>query len=136
MAPQIIVDSQYFSNESSQRINKDLITNRLRVALNRSSQGRISFVGRQYAAMVAEERDLKRAGIVDVATTGLTQAQAGGDFRLAGTIGSLDSRDPSSGMVQRYTQIVFELVDLERGIVVWSGMYEFGRAAADDVVYR
>jgi hypothetical protein len=136
VAPQIIVDSQYFTNESSQRLNKDLITNRLRIALNRASQGRLTFVGRQYAAMVAEERELKREGIVDVATTGLTQAQAGADYRLAGTIGSLDSRDPSTGMMQRYTQIIFELVDLERGTVVWSGMYEFGRAAADDIVYR
>ncbi len=94
------------------------------------------FVGRQFAGMVAAERDLKRSGTVDVATTGLTQAQAGADYRLGGRITSLDSRDAKTGMQQRYTQITFEMVDQERGTIVWSGIYEFQRAAADDVVYR
>ena len=48
----------------------------------------------------------------------------------------MDSRNPSNGMVQRYNQIVFEMVDLERGTIVWSGIYEFARAAQDDIVYR
>ena len=48
----------------------------------------------------------------------------------------VDSRDPQSGVIQRYNQIAFELVDAETGGVVWSGMYEFQRAAADDVIYR
>lgn len=136
VAPQVIVDGEFFVNDSSQRINKRLITDRLRVELNRAAQGRMTFVGREFSAMVAAERELKREGVVDVATTGLTQAQAGADFRLGGRISSLDSRDPRTGMTQRYMQIVFEMVDLERGVLVWSGMYEFGRAAADDVVYR
>jgi hypothetical protein len=136
IAPQVIVDGEFFVNDSSQRINKRLITDRLRVELNRAAQGRMTFIGREFSAMVAAERELKREGVVDVATTGLTQAQAGADFRLGGRISSLDSRDPRTGMTQRYMQIVFEMVDLERGVLVWSGMYEFGRAAADDVVYR
>jgi hypothetical protein len=48
---------------------------------------------------------------------------------------TLDSRD-GSGMIQRYTQITFEMIDLETGEIVWTGLYEMGRAAADDVVYR
>jgi hypothetical protein len=39
-------------------------------------------------------------------------------------------------MIQRYNQITFEMIDLERGTVAWSGIYEFARAAADDVIYR
>lgn len=134
--PRVIVDGEYFANDSSQALNKNSITDRLRVALNRSSQGRMTFVGRNYARMVQEERDLKRAGVTDAGTTGLTRAQSGGDFRLGGRISSLDSRSTRSGLVQRYNQIVFEMVDLESGEIVWSGMYEFARAAADDVVYR
>ena len=34
-APRVIVDSEYFVNESSSRINKNIITDRLRVQLNR-----------------------------------------------------------------------------------------------------
>jgi PBP1b-binding outer membrane lipoprotein LpoB len=134
--PQVIVDGEFFENESSQRLNKNAITDRLRVGLNRNSQGRIVFVGRHYSGMVAQERDLKRQGVVDQATTGLTKAQAGADYRLGGRISSLESRNPSNGMVQRYNQIIFEMVDMERGTIVWSGMYEFARAAQDDIVYR
>jgi PBP1b-binding outer membrane lipoprotein LpoB len=134
--PQVIVDSQYFTNESSQRLNKNAITDRLRVGLNRAAQGRMIFVSRQSALMVEQERQLKRDGKVDVGTTGLTHAAAGGDFRLRGNITSLDSRDARTGMIQRYNQIVFEMVDLERGTIVWSGEYEFERAGADDVIYR
>jgi PBP1b-binding outer membrane lipoprotein LpoB len=134
--PQIIVDGEFFHNESAQAINKNLITDRLRIGLNRAAKGRMVFVGRHYAGMVQQERDLKRQGVVDVGTTGLTQAQAGGDYRLGGRISSLDQRSSTTGMIQRYNEIVFELVDLERGTIVWSGIYEFSRAGQDDVVYR
>jgi len=135
-APQVIVDAEYFQNESSQPLNKNLITDRLRVGLNRAANGRMAFIARHNAAMVAKERDLKRQGVVDVGTTGLTQAQAGGDFRLSGRIASLDQRDSVSGLIQRHNQITFEMVDLERGTIVWSGIYEFARAGQDNVVYR
>jgi hypothetical protein len=134
--PQVIVDGEYFSNESSQRINRNLIADRLRINLNRASQGRMVFVSRQSAAMVEQERQLKREGKTDSGTLGLAAAQAGGDFRLRGNIASLDSRDPRTGLIQRYNQITFEMVDLERGTIVWSGLYEFARAAADDIIYR
>jgi hypothetical protein len=134
--PQIIIDGEYFTNESSQRINKNILTDRLRVALNRASQGRFVFVSRQAAKMVQDERDLKREGVTDVGTLGLTRGQAGGDFRLQGNITSLDSRNNDTGMVQRFTQLTFEMVDLERATIVWSNSYDIARAAADDVVYR
>lgn len=134
--PQIIIDSQYFTNESSQRLSLNAIVDRLRIGLTNASQGRMVFVSRESAAMVAQERELKRQGTTDVATTGLARAQAGSDYRLRGRITSLDSRDPRSGMVQRYSQITFEMIDMERGVIVWGGLYEFARAAADDIVYR
>ncbi len=134
--PRVIVDDRAFSNEGSQRINKKLIVNRLRVELNRSAQGRMVFVGRENVALVEEERQLKREGVVDVGTTGSTKATAGADFRLTGTIATSDSRNPSSGVIQRYNQITFELIDLESAVLVWSNIYEFERASADDVIYR
>lgn len=134
--PRVIVDAQFFKNESMQPINKSIITDRLRVGLNRASNGRMVFVGREYADMVQQERDLKHGGVVDVGTTGLTKAPAGADFRLGGRISSLDARNAKTGLQQRYNQIIFEMVDLETGVLVWSGMYEFARSAADDVVYR
>ena len=135
-APRVVIDSELFTNDSMQPINKNIITDRLRVGLNRASQGRMVFVGRQYAQAVQRERELKRSGAVDVGTTGLTKAQAGVDFQLGGRIASVDARNAKTGLQQRYNQITFEMVDLESGVVVWSGIYEFARSAADDVVYR
>lgn len=134
--PRVLIDEQEFRNEGSQIINRRMITQRLLVELNRAAQGRISFVGQRYAGMVAKQRDLKREGVTDVGTTGMTQGQAGVDFFLGGAIMTLDSRDPRTGVVQRLNQIAFELVDAETGELAWTGMYEFQRAAADDVVYR
>lgn len=134
--PRVIIDAQYFANDSSQPINRNIITDRLRVSLNRAASGRMSFVGRQFAAAVEAERQLKRTGTTDVGTTGLTKATMGADYRLGGRISSLDQKSSRTGMVSRYTQITFEMFDLESSEIVWSGIYEFERVAADDVMYR
>jgi curli biogenesis system outer membrane secretion channel CsgG len=134
--PRVIIDSQYFVNESSQAINKNMITQRLMVNLNRAAKSKIQFVNRQNTAMVEQERQLKRSGATDTGTTGLTKAQLGADYRLSGKITSLDSRSVKTGLMQRYTQISFEMTDLESSEIIWSGIYEFSRAAADDVIYR
>ena len=134
--PRIIIDSENFKNSGSQPINRDTITNRLRVNLNRAAQGRMVFVSRKHAATVEHERDLKRKGVTDVGTAGLTKAVAGVDFRITGEITNVDSRNSRTGMMQRYNQIVFEMLDLESGVLVWSGIYEFARAGSDDIIYR
>lgn len=135
-APRVIVDSKYFKNESTSRINVNAITNRLRVGLNRAAKRRIVFVSRQYIDVVERERELKRTGKVDVGTSGLTRASYGADFRLVGTITSLDKRSSSTGLISRYSQITFEMLDLETSALMWSGIYEFEKTAADDILYR
>ncbi len=134
--PRVIIDAEYFYNESSSRLNKNSITDRLRVNLNRAAQGRMVFVGRHLTDMVARERDLKRQGQVDTGTVALAQAQQGGDFRLGGRITSLDLRSPSTGQMSRYHHIAFEMVNLETGEIVWSNEYEVAKTAQDDVIYR
>ncbi|MCA3072717.1 MAG: hypothetical protein ING77_14060 [Rhodocyclaceae bacterium] len=129
VAPRVISDAEYFVNDSAQPINRNLITDRLRLNLNRAARNRLVFVGRNHSQAVALERDLKRSGAVDVGTTGLTKAQAGADFRLGGRISSLDARNPRTGVMQRYKQIVFELFDLETGVIVWTNMSAVGATA-------
>lgn len=135
-APRVIVDAEYFYNEGSTRLNKNMITDRLRIDLNRASNGRMVFIGRHFSDMVAKERDLKRQGQVTEGTLGSAKAQAGADFRLGGRITTQDAVSTSSNMASRYHLITFEMVDLETGIIVWSGMYEFKKSAQDDIVYR
>lgn len=135
-AARVIIDEAYFQNESSQRINKNLLVDRLRVNLQRASKGKLLFVSRESAAMVEQERDMKRQGKTDAGTVGLSNALAGADYRLAGRINSLDARSAANGSVERYTQITFELIDLESSLSVWSNFYEFKKAGQDDAIYR
>ncbi|HSV29464.1 MAG TPA: penicillin-binding protein activator LpoB [Candidatus Omnitrophota bacterium] len=134
--PNVILDAEYFINESASRLNRNSITDRLRVGLQRAAQGRMQFVGRHYANMVQSERNLKRKGVVDKGKNPTAEAQKGGDYRLGGRITSLDARDSKTGLTQRYHQITFEMIDLETSEIVWSGIYEFAKAAADDIIYR
>lgn len=132
----VVLDAEYFRNESSSRIDKNLITDRMRIELNRAAAGRMIFLGRHYGDMVSAERQAKRDGQLTQGTLGMAAAQAGADFRLGGRIASQDAVRASAGMVSRFHQIIFEMVDLETGIIVWSDMYDFKKTAQDDVVYR
>jgi hypothetical protein len=134
--PRVIIDSRYFRNESSEMIDKALITDRIRVNLSRAAQGRIRFLGREYIDATETERELKDTGRVDVGTTGRTQATGGADYRLVGRIGTRDAVDPRTGVHERYSVYTFELLDLEYGDLIWSNLYEFKKATADNVVYR
>jgi len=134
--PRIIIDSEYFANDSSSRVNKNLITDRLRIELNRAAQGRLVFVARHYGDMVSKEREAKRSGETDRGTIRSTKAKAGADFRLGGRITSLDANSSRTGTLSRYHQISFELIDLEYETIAWSGMFEFKKEAQDDVLYR
>ncbi len=134
--PRVIIDSEYFRNESSSVVNRNQLTDRLRIQLNRSANGRMVFVGRHYADMVERERQMKRDGVVDGGTIRTTAATAGGDYRLGGRITSLDAMSRDTQKRSRYHQITFEMVDLELGTIVWSGIYEFQRTAQDNVIYR
>ncbi len=74
--------------------------------------------------------------MTDAGTIRATQATAGADFRLTGRIATSDVVDPKTGVTQRFTQITFELIDLEYGTIVWSNLYDFAKAAQDDIIYR
>lgn len=135
--PRIVVDSEKFYNNSSQRIDRDMITDALRASFNRAAAGRIRFVSRESMDIVLRERAMKREGAVDVGTRGLTRAPSGVDYQLIGKMTSLDTRDARSGLQQRRTQIVFELVDLETADLIWtSEPYVILRAGGVGVVYR
>lgn len=135
-APRVILDAEGLRNEGSTRLNKNMLTERMRIGLMRAANGRILFVSRESADIVAKERDLKRQGMVSQGTLGSAKAQAGADFRLVGRITSQDSMQKGTGMASRYHLVTFEMIDLETGMIVWGNMYEFKKSAADDIVYR
>ena len=136
VSPRIIMDDSDFMNKGAQAFDKGMITDSLRVKLNRAAQGRMMFVDRQHLGTVVRERELKRDGTTDVGTTGLTRAVSSADFKLVGTIRTLNGKNVNTGAVQRRTQITFEMTDLESDVLVWSNEYTFQKTAADDIVYQ
>ena len=44
--PRVIKDAGHFRNDRSQRIDRNLIADRLRIGLARAAKGRLAFVGR------------------------------------------------------------------------------------------
>lgn len=136
VAPRIIIDSQYFKNESSSRINKEMITRRLKTSLSRSSRGRLVFINRASAAMIEKERELKRTGRLSEGALGsVKSAPYGADYRLEGIITSQD-KISQTGMRSKYHLIDFVLVDLETGVEIWSNFYEFQKSSTEDIIYR
>jgi len=131
--PRVAIGSEGFTNESSQRIDKNLIVNRLRVSLNRAAKGRMTFVGRNDGWRM---RDPANDNSARFSRAVIGQEPTSADFVLEGSINSLTGRSGRTGMVQQYSQVTFEMKDLETGTLVWAGIYEIQRAAADDIVYR
>ena len=133
--PAIVIDAIYFENRGSTRIDKNLITDRLRVELNRAARGKMLFVGREYLGMVLNELELKQTGVIP--EEGDAQPRVlKADYRLGGRISTLDSINPKTACFSRYHQILFEMVDLVSGEIVWSGIYSFKKTAQEDIIYR
>lgn len=133
--PRVLIDSDLFVNESSARVDKNQIVNKLRIQLSRAASGRLVFVGRKYAGAVQSEQELKGAGVVDGGT--LPQGTAMGvDYRLVGTINSTDAVDGKTGNTSRYQTFTFEMLDMNTSELVWGNDYEYRKTAQDDIIYR
>lgn len=134
--PKVVIDAKYFKNESTTRIDKNLITDRLRTELNRIAGGKIIFVGREYLKMMLDELSLKQSGIIEEGKKEPELKVLGVDYRLGGRISTLDSVNPKTGRISRYHQILFELINLNTGKIEWSRLYNFKKTAQEDIIYR
>jgi penicillin-binding protein activator len=132
----VVVDAAYLRNQSSSVIDKTMLTDRLRVELTRSCQGKMVFLARHYGDMMEKERELEKEGAVTKGTGDTSERVLGYDFRLGGRITSIDSVDARSGVRSSFHQITFELVERGSGAIAWSKAYGFRKAAQDSVIYR
>lgn len=135
MPPRIIIQGADLKNLSMQRFQRDMLTDALRSQLNRASRGKLRFISRESANLVEQERAMKEEGFVDNGSTDPTRMRRGADYQMIGKITSIDTRNVNTGTTQRRTQILFELVDLTTGDLVWTGEpYVFLRATDMDIV--
>ena len=137
--PRVRIDSSLIRNESHQRINENLFTERLRSGAQRAAlrmRAGIDFVSRENVNEQIKERELQDQGVVDMGTLGRRQLM-GVDYRLQGRIMDQVATSVGTGMQSRYFLIVFELKEEATGRVAWiSEPYDFRKAAADDAIYR
>jgi len=137
--PRIRIDASLIKNESSQRINRNLFSERVRSGAMRAAlrmRAGLEFVSRAHVDEQVKEHELRQRGIVDQGTLGRQQLMSV-DYRLQGKIMDRVSKSASTGIHSRYYLIVFELKEEGTGRLVWiSEPYEFEKAGADDVIYR
>jgi penicillin-binding protein activator len=122
--PSIIIDDTRFRNESSQIININMLTDRLRIELMRAVKGKIKFVSRQNEDLALKENEI----------TGVKYDPA--DYRLIGRITSLSTASNQTGVRSNYLMFSFEILDLSNSNSVWGNFYEVKKIGADDTVYR
>ncbi|MCH2209574.1 MAG: penicillin-binding protein activator LpoB [Lentisphaerales bacterium] len=121
----VIVDDAHFRNNSAQRIEKNLIVSRLRVELLRAAQGRMRFIGRHVSSVLEEEQELRKE----------VKRKKTVDFRLTGRFEDQRTRG-ADGTMTNYVQVLFEMIDLHAGEIVWTNMYSFKKKARESEVYQ
>ncbi len=130
-ALRIIVDSELFTNETSQAINLNMITDQLAANLQKAAGKQIAFLSREDINSVIQERQLKREGAVDKGALGLVDKIAGADYRMAGRISAFEVK---KGQVrQQTTQVALRLIDLETGQRIWSWSKNLSKSGADEI---
>jgi curli biogenesis system outer membrane secretion channel CsgG len=135
--PRVMISSSDIRNESSARINKNVITENLMNNLIRVSHGRVIFFNRDFQVQINKERKLKREGVVDSGTIRLAQATSAADYLLTGKITSMDQVNTQTGVHDRTYFFTFQLYDAEMGVPLYAlGPYSISKFGADNVVYR
>ncbi len=123
--PRVIIDRNCFTNQGSGYLNLRLITDRLRVELNRAARGRMIFVSPYlYEFQLHKDDPFGR----QMASRGLYPH--GAAYRLCGNITTIDIRSPNGMMLSRYTQVALEMVERKSARVVWGKVFSFRKAAA------
>lgn len=127
----IIVDSQQFSNETSQAVNLNMIADQLASDLQRAAGKRMAFLSREDIAAVEQERKLKRQGKVDQGALGLADKIAGADYRMAGRLTSHHIVSKKSAQ-KVATHLALWVIDLETGVRIWSWVANILKQGVDE----
>jgi len=131
-APRVILDP--VNNETRFPINKDMFLTRIRVELNRKSQGKVIFLARERTSALEKEREMKRAGQVTSSSDPNVQEFKGADYILTGTLQGLTTRTRAG--TSDYILYVFHLIDTRTSEMVWEDSAEIKKQGLEDAAYR
>jgi hypothetical protein len=130
--PRIVIDP--VQNETRFPINKDLFTDRIRIALNTKATGRVSFLARDRMAALERERALKQSGQVTASSDPNVVEFKGADFFLTGKLEGLTTR--TSQGTSDYILYSFQLIDARTSDIIWEDSAEIKKQGLEDAAYR
>ena len=130
--PVIVIDPVV--NDTRFPINKDLFTDRIRIALNRNAIDRVTFLARDRMKALERERALKQAGQVTASSDPQVVEFRGADYFLTGKLGGLTTRTAQG--TSDYILYSFQLIDARTSEIVWEDSHEIKKQGLEDAAYR
>jgi len=121
-------------NETRFPISKDIFVDKVRIELNKNSQGKVRFLARDTMTTLEQERDAKRAGSVTTTSDPKLQEFKGADYFLKGKLQGLSTRT-SSG-TSDYVLYSFQLVDARNSEIIWEDSADVKKQGLEDAAYR
>jgi PBP1b-binding outer membrane lipoprotein LpoB len=121
-------------NETRFPIAKDIFVDKVRIELNKSSQGKVRFLARDSMTALEQERDAKRAGTVTSSSDPKAQEFKGADYFLKGKLQGMSTRT-SSG-TSDYVLYSFQLVDARNSEIIWEDAADVKKQGLEDAAYR
>ena len=112
-------------------INKDILTTKIRIELNKNATGNVRFLARDRMEDILAERKSKREGLVTSSSEGELK---GVDFYLTGEMTGISKG--AEGNRSDYVLMSFQLIDPETSDIVWEDSYEFKKVGSAGVVYQ
>ena len=130
--PRIALDP--IVNDTRFALNKDLFNDRIRIELNKHSNGKVRFLARDRMKTLEHERDLKQQGAVTASADPSVVEFKGADYFLTGKLGGMSGR--TSQGVSDYVLYSFQLIDARTSEIVWEDSAEIKKQGLEDAAYR
>lgn len=121
-------------NETRFPIAKDIFVDKVRIELNKNSQGRVRFLARDTMPTLEQERAAKRAGNVTATSNPNAQEFKGADYFLKGKLQGLSTRTTAG--TSDYVLYSFQLVDARTSEIVWEDSADVKKQGLEDAAYR
>jgi hypothetical protein len=121
-------------NDTRFALNKDLFNDRIRIELNKHSNGKVRFLARDRMKTLEHERDLKQQGAVTASSDPSFVEFKGADYFLTGKLGGMSGR--TSQGVSDYVLYSFQLIDARTSEIVWEDSAEIKKQGLEDAAYR
>jgi PBP1b-binding outer membrane lipoprotein LpoB len=121
-------------NETRFPIAKDIFVDKVRIELNKNSQGRVRFLARDTMPTLEQEREAKRTGAVTSSSDPKAQEFKGADYFLKGKLQGMSTRTTSG--TSDYVLYSFQLVDARTSEIIWEDASDIKKQGLEDAAYR